>query len=221
MTDSGAIETKALLDSMRSGDVSLLSENLKGAAAKILTRMEIGQIEVQALEYQIDAACFADMSDYAQKSGEDVAVTFVKTQADLINLVMLLRVKKSKAGEATLKSALLPGGTVNPDKFILALEVADEQLISHLGLTRYKNIVSTGIDQVQKGGTFGLLERQCDDALLKLLRDKRYAREGVAPLMGYLLAKEREAQAVRLVVMSRRNDVPLAMTQERLRELYA
>ncbi len=221
LSDSGTIEPKKLLDAVAKDDVSLLSEYMQQTAALIIKSMASEQVEVQWMECAMDNACFADMNDYAIRSKESAAAEYVKTQADLLNLVTLFRVKKSQSGEHTLQQALLPGGSVALEKYVQALEKTDEQVIKVLGLQRYSKALSVGIESVQKNGAFGLLEKQCDDVLLKLLRDKRYDRDGIAPLMGYLLAKEREAQAVRLVYMCKNNNVPQSMTQERLRELYA
>ncbi len=201
--------------------MSLLPINMRQAAGEILLDIELGHAQVQKIECTMDAACFADMYDYAKKSGEDVAVTFVNMYADLQNLLMLLRVIRAQSDGYTLERALLPGGTVERERFIKALESGESSLLDSLGMKKYQRFLGAALDAVQKGGSFGLIERLCDDALLILLRDLRYYRDGMAPLLGYLLAKEREAQAVRLIVAAKMNNVPAAITQERLRELYA
>lgn len=221
LRDYGTIDPQKLCDSVQDNDLSLLPKNMRAAANDNLLDIELEHAQVQKIECTLDAACFADMYDYAQKSGEEVAVTFVNMYADLQNLLMLLRVRRAQSQEYSLERALLPGGTVKKETFIQALESGENDLLAFLGMRQYQRFLGSALDTFQKGGTFGLIERLCDDALLILLRDLRYHRDGVAPLLGYLLAKEREAQAVRLVIAAKMNNVPANVTQERLRELYA
>ncbi len=221
LRDYGTINPEKLCECMQDNDLSLLPQNMREAAEANLLDIEVGHAQVQKIECTLDAACFADMHAYAKKSGEPVVVTFVNMYADLQNLLMLLRVRRAQSDESALQRALLPGGTVELDKFIDALESGESELLNFLGMTRYQRLLGAALESVLQGDSFGLIERLCDDALLFLLRDLRYSRDGLAPLLGYLLAKEREAQAVRLIVAAKMNNVPVALTQERLRELYA
>jgi V/A-type H+-transporting ATPase subunit C len=221
LRDYGTINSDKLHDSVYKGDVSLLPPHMQKAASQALRRIELGHAEVQWVECLVDAACFADMADFAKQSGEPAAVQFVAVSADLTNVVTLLRIKATGGNIETLGRALLPGGTVDTARFVSQFDKGTESLLIHLGLRRYQSALGSGIDAADKDGSFGLLERQCDDILIRLMRQKRYDREGVAPLLSYLLAKEREAQAVRLLIVAKNNAVPQTVIQERLRELYA
>ena len=219
--DCGTIDPKKLLLAMSKGDVSMLSQNMKLAAQDIVSRLELGSVQVRHLECRMDNACFADMSEYAKKSGDGAAIALVQMQADLSNLLTLLRIRRSGGTKQMLEEALLPGGTVDSTGFMTALEGNAEDVLRLLGMPQYRSAILCGIERVQQDGSFGLLEKQCDDVILNYLKDRRYQRDGIAPLLGYLLAKEREAHAVRLIYICKRNGVPLPMMQERLRDLYA
>ena len=69
-------------------------------------------------------------------------------------------------------------------------------------------------------GKMSLLEKEADDYVMELFRKHRYEIFTIAPMIGYLLAKEREAQAVRILMVAKENGLPIDMVKERLREQY-
>lgn len=221
LSDRGTIPVEALAAAAQNQDYAVLPAHLREVAKRLDARIEGGFANVQEIECALDAACFADMADYAQKSGEQVAMQCVRVQADLLNLTTLLRLKKTQEGPEVLARALLPGGSVPHALYLSAMGVSEDALLHHLGLTQYQNELKAGLELYAQNGSLGLLERKSDDVVTHLLKQKRYERESIAPLIGYLIAKEREAQAVRLVIVAKMNDVPVHMAQERLRDLYA
>jgi V/A-type H+-transporting ATPase subunit C len=219
----GTIDAKTLQQAVREGDAAMLPSHMREAAQMVLERIDAQDqaVAVHWLECLLDAACFADMAAYAKNSGEDAAAEWVRARADLSNLVTLLRVKRADEGEEALVQALVPAGAVDAATFVAALDADEASLLTRLGLRVYEGALKPGLDALRQTGSFGLLERLCDDALTRMLRRRRYDREGIAPLLGYMLAKEREAQAVRLIYLCKRNGVPQPLIRERLREMYA
>ncbi|MGN0785593.1 MAG: V-type ATPase subunit, partial [Candidatus Aphodomorpha sp.] len=72
----------------------------------------------------------------------------------------------------------------------------------------------------QQTGSIGALEKQRDNYLLTLIRSHKYDMFSIYPILGYLLARDREAKAVRLIVTVKRNGLDDSVIQERLCELY-
>lgn len=221
LLDRGTLGIDALLAAVQNQDYAVLPAHLGQVARQLDARIEGGFGNVREIECLLDAACFADMADYARRSGQQVVVQCVQVQADLLNLITLLRIKRSQAGPEQLAGALLPGGSVPHALYLSAMGVSEDALLQHLGLTQYRDALAAGLELYARNGSLSLLERESDDVVTHLLQQRRYERESIAPLIGYLIAKEREAQAVRLVVVAKMNDVPMQMAQERLRDLYA
>ena len=141
-------------------------------------------------------------------------------QADLTNLKTFLRAKNTQHPQDILQNALVPGGSVKREAFYNAIGVMDDGLIKYLGLSKYDDVIAEGWIHYLKTGSASMLERDCDNYATKVLLEHKYEALTIVPLLGYLVAKEREAQAVRLVMVAKTNDVPIEMAQERLRGLY-
>ena len=64
------------------------------------------------------------------------------------------------------------------------------------------------------------LEKAADDYLISLFRPQRYDPYAIEVLIGWLLAHEREAGAVRLILAGKLNGFDEGLIRERLREAY-
>lgn len=202
------------------GAVEALPRHMAQAVERIHLRIESGTMDAQAVDYELDAACFADMEEAARQSNDLLVQTYVKAQADLLNLRTTLRLKKAGQSAKTLQNALVPGGSIEQAAFLSALMCSNEELYGKLGLRKYEKAVKQGLEQYSQTGSLALLEKQSDDYLMRLLHDKKYETLTMAPILGYLVGKEREAQAIRLLMVVKRNGAPQAIVEERLRELY-
>ncbi len=63
-------------------------------------------------------------------------------------------------------------------------------------------------------------ERWCDDQVMEQIRPAKTKPFGPEPLAGYLLARETEIQAVRILLSVKHNRLPADILRERLREMY-
>ena len=64
------------------------------------------------------------------------------------------------------------------------------------------------------------LELWCDNQLISYLRQARCITFGFAPVFGFLVGKQFEAQAVRMILSGLRHGVPAEALRERMRDLY-
>ena len=65
------------------------------------------------------------------------------------------------------------------------------------------------------------LEKISDNYLMELNKESKYVVFGPEPLFTYLVAKEREINAVRMIMVSKINNISSDKIRERLRETYA
>ena len=65
------------------------------------------------------------------------------------------------------------------------------------------------------------LEKIAENYLMELNRDSKYIVFGPEPLFTYLVAKEREINAIRMIMVSKINNISPDKVKERLRDTYA
>lgn len=220
LLNTGSISPEELEKAVESAEYRRLPKHMGEAFGRLATNLESGSVSPQEVDCRLDAACYLDMADAAKRSGEAVVMDYVTAQADLTNLRTFLRAKQTQHPQEILKNALVPGGSADREAFFNAVGMSDDGLIQYLGLSKYDDVIAEGWTHYQKTGSASMLERDCDDFITQMLLRHKYEALSVLPLLGYWIAKQREAQAVRLVMVAKTNDVPLEMAQERLRGLY-
>ena len=64
-------------------------------------------------------------------------------------------------------------------------------------------------------------ERECDNAMVKLVRDARKISLGPEPVFGYMFGRELEVRNLRIILSGKQSLIPEHEISERLRESYA
>ena len=64
------------------------------------------------------------------------------------------------------------------------------------------------------------IQKLCDDALIKYIKDAKYISVGIEPLVAYIAAKQMEIKSVRIVMAGKLAGISSELLRERLRETY-
>ena len=215
----GTIEPERFMKTIKEGDFSPLPSHMKEAAKELQSRMESGQLSPNTIDFMMDIACFQDMQSLAEQSGDALIQEAVQVQIDLTNVLMAVRVRKSAAAAEHLQRVIIPGGSISRQRLMESLKEPAENLTRSLLPSAY-SALDNGMQTYAQTGKMSLLEKEADDYVMELFRKHRYEIFTIAPMIGYLLAKEREAQAVRILMVAKENGLPIDMVKERLREQY-
>ena len=63
-------------------------------------------------------------------------------------------------------------------------------------------------------------EKWCDDYLTEVMRSQKWEPFGIGPIVAYILARENEMKAVRLILSAKINNLSEETVKERLRSMY-
>lgn len=164
------------------------------------------------------------------QSESQILKDFIKRLIDLYNIKTFLRINYQKKPTETLKANLIGGGYIPEAEFINSVRELHlkDQIFSN-GLNQfgkpwegdYRGLLKDGLVQVEKNGSFSILEHQIDEYLAGLLRPARYMFFGPEPVFGYCLAKENELKSLRLILLAKINNISAPQIQERLTLTYA
>lgn len=173
----------------------------------------------QRLDFALDRAYFAEMTDLAAATGSDYLKGYVSLLIDAANLRCLVRALRMKKGADFLKGILFPGGAVEP-KRLLAVAAADGAgLTDPYASGPLAQAADLGAAALG-GGSLTAFERACDDAVIHYLSKARYVPFGEAPVVGYLAAVESELTNLRILLSGRMAGLDAETIRERLRESY-
>ncbi len=216
----GLFEPSALERMVRSSEYDDLPECICAALYALESSFE-KKVDPVLISTALDSAYI----NFAYKNKSVFALEYFRALADFDNTLALLRLKAMGGSDINrFKELLLPAGNISHEKFLEAYtqapEAAGRFLSDALSVSSLRESFTRGFDAIARTGNISAFERERDNYLIGLAREGRYQTDTVAPIVGYLLAREQEARCVRLILTAKRNSLPDTVITERLRELY-
>ena len=190
------------------GDMAAAAEK----AAQLLA--ETGS--AQRSDCVLDRACFAQLEKQAADSRCDYLQRYVRATIDAANLRSLVRTERLHMDPGFLQEVLFEGGSVPVDTLRAGVGNGVAALFRSTAL---REAAEEG-EAAVKGGSLTAFEKACDNAVLKTAAGARQVPFGVEVALGYLIAKEAEWTAVRIVMAGRLAGLSADAIRERLRDAY-
>lgn len=217
--DLGTVAPKVVASMPEMGDFAALpAEMAKAAPAAMQAYEKTGN--PRAIDLIIDKACFADMLRCAMDSGEDFHVQSVRTQIDLVNLMICLRLVRMDAGEQgkmLLEQALLDGGLLDQQALLGAYSDGQTSVLYLLNRTPYEKL---GRLITESDGTAAAAERLVDDFRMEQLQKAKQTTFGAPVLTAYFYAQEYAAKNIRIVIAAKKAGLAPEIIHERIRTSY-
>ncbi len=217
--EGGLYTRERLSEAVENQQYGDLPEKLAGALNRMENRLKI-HFEPQIVSIECDCGYLAHAMETARDCREPFARQYFAALCDFNNVLTFLRMRAMGAPREDLRDTLLPAGGIAPQSLIDAYELPADALAKALADGVARSALNTGLTDMLVSGSIGRLERVRDDYLLSLVNDHRHDVLTIFPVVGYYLARDREARAVRLILTVKRNGLGDSVITERLRELY-
>ncbi len=217
LVEAGRFPAATLTEALSGGSFSSLPDGFANAvreAREILSTTHNPQLS----DFALDRAYFAEMLQLAQDTGSDFLVGYVQMLIDVANLRSLVRVLRMGKNEDYLKNVLFEGGTVAV-RSLLTAAANGSGLDAVYGVTPLAEAAEMGAAAIQ-GGSLTTFEKSCDNAVMNYVSAAKYVAFGEAPVVGYLVARDNEFTAVRIIMTGRLAGLSTDLIRERLREAY-
>lgn len=215
LMQGGAFDPAALARMVREADYEALPAPLAEALKGLDETFSHEAADPVRVSTALDGAYFR--MGYASKSA--FAAEYFKAKADFENALALLRLGAMGAPMERLAAALLPAGNIPEEMFLKAASLPAEQLGKALEEGPAGEALRRAVEAAQQSGPQAV-ERARDNYLIHLAERGRFDQDTVAPVVGYLLAREQEARCIRLILTAKRNGLPESIITERMRVLY-
>lgn len=167
----------------------------------------------------IDKALMEETIILAKKSGSKFLLEYFNTLFFYSNIKIAIRSSKTETSRDYLNQALCP------------LDGFKIQEVINSALKGYENLLNTlekfseyncdkAIEEYKNSPSD--FEKFIDNKLIKITKENcKRTSEGAEPLMGYLIACEREKQIINIIACSLRTNTDKEVLRERVREIYA
>ena len=172
----------------------------------------------QLADFVLDKACYGEMQQLAEESGEPFLQRYAALLTDSTNLKSAVRTFRMGKDAAFLHSVILPGGSVSAERITSA---SDKDAVAALFQNSPLEKAAALGAEAAEGGSMTAFELACDNAVNGFLRDAKLVGYGCEPLCAYLAAVEGETTAVRMILTGRLAGIAPETIRERLRDLYA
>lgn len=199
-----------------SGPLDRLPEPLGSLATRLMEKDAAGESPMTVLDASVDRAMFSALRAVARDSKSAFLAQMAATMIDLANLKTIVRA--SAAGlepEFVEQELLIEGGTVDTVELARIHRLSGAEAIAalerRLGLTGAP--LSSAEDEVE-------LDVVVDDALVAAVRRGRRPEPGADAVIAYVLAREAEAQVLRLALLGKLAGLDSAALHRRMRASF-
>lgn len=196
-----------------------LPAELNDALNALESKLRI-RTEPQMVSVLIDGGYLAHCLAVAETCKEPFVKQYFAALCDFDNVITFLRMRAMGAPKEELDDVLLPSGGIGKEALINAFEFSSDSLLRALSGSVAKDALLKGLNAMLSSGNIADLEKERDDYLLSLVNARRHDALSIFPIVGYYLARDREARAVRLILTAKRNGLDESVIAERLRALY-
>ncbi len=217
--DLGSVAAKTVADMPKTQDFALLPTAM-AQAAPLAMQAYVKTGNPRAIDLALDKACFADMLTCAKAGGEPYHIDLVRTQIDLVNIMICLRMIRMQAGEQgvlLLEQAMPEGGMLDKDKLIGLVTEGEQALIYYLAHSPYDKLANA---LRESDGTAASAERLADDYRMAMIRNAKSTTFGAPVLSAYFYAAEYAVKNIRIIIAAKRAGLDAKTIRERIRTSY-
>ena len=175
----------------------------------------------QRIDIIVDKHYFRNLSRLAKEIDVKVITDYVEGLIDFQNMITLFRVQKQKRDARFLEIVIFEGGTISKNKIVASINDNTDTILNKFKKEKLGTYLVKGLEAFSETKRLSELEKISDNYLMELNKESKYVVFGPEPLFTYLVAKEREINAVRMIMVSKINNISSDKIRERLRETYA
>lgn len=211
--NNGTVAPDTILNATKERDFSLLPHHLRDIAEKAMSVL-LQTSDGQQCDILIDQASLSAIRTAGRQSKNDMIDKYSELVVALANIKIAVRGNKTGKSAAFMKKAVVPCDTLNVDSLVNAASKSLDDLFEYLSLTSYRDAVN------EIKASFSAFEKWCDNQIMAHIKNQKSNPFTISPLAAYILARENEIKAVRIILSAKQNELSDNSVRERLRELY-
>ncbi|MDO5018114.1 MAG: V-type ATP synthase subunit C [Lagierella massiliensis] len=218
--DIGNFDFEELREDFESGDRTQLDSRYADVINKVYDDY-LDKKDPQLIDVYTDRAFFKDMKRISEKLDVKMFKQYVEDLIDFTNVKTLLRVQKQDVDINFLDEIIILGGTIDVEKFKANLYTKIDENSPLIKSARIYYYLKESIKDYNNTNSLSAFEKSMDDYIVSLIKEAKKVTFGPEVPFAYIMAKENEIKNLRIVLVSKNNNLPKNFIKERLRETYA
>jgi len=205
------VEPNLVAEAVKNVNFEDLPEFIKETAKKgyeLITKTGDGQL----FEIFVDKSELVTMYELAKVSKNDFLIKWSQLEILIANMKIAARcVGRNKD---FIENAVISVDGINVQKLIDASLASVQEVSAVISDFGYQKAAEALLI------SFAEFEKCCDNIKIDFIKKAKNSFFGFEPILAFLIGKEYELQALRIILSCKQNDVGVDIIRERLRELY-
>lgn len=219
LIDAGTIPLDNLKMMFRDEDYKEMPEILRGYVLKAFESYRNTE-DPQEIDIIMDKGMYRYMLEIAKNSRLEYLNKIVKLMIDVTNIKAFIRVKAQERGIEFFERVYIEDGKLELDLFATNFNNPLDSFVKKVSFTQHDKWVREGIEEYEKTGDLGRIEKSGDNYIIDYLRSAKFVSFGPEPIIAYILARENEIKVLRIILTGKKNEVHPDIIRERLRDTY-
>lgn len=174
----------------------------------------------QRIDILMDRFYFGHLYKLAKDLKIELFEDHVKDLIDFTNVSSAIRLKKQEKDLKFFEEVILENGNIDKDTIMMTVNDSVESMINRFRNSRIRKELAKGLEDYLETGRLSSFEKHMDNYLMNLNKSSKSVTFGPEPLFSYLVAKEMEIKILRIIMVSKLNNISPDAIRERLRDLY-
>ena len=204
---------KDLLRIIKDREYSALPQNMRSAAQEAMEAL-LHSGDGQLCDILIDRATMEAILQAGKEADDPMLKAYAELIVEVTNIKIAVRASKTGKSLDFMKRAMIPCGTLNIEKLMVAAVSGMDAIIDYLGSNSYGEAA-----EVLKE-SLSAFERWCDNRIIRSMQPQKMNPFSAGPLIAYVIARENEIKTVRIILTCKQNGLPEEAIRERIREMY-
>ncbi len=209
----GNISPELIEKAISEKDYSLLPENMQEAANTAMTAL-LQTGDGQLCDIIIDKATLSAIKEAGNNSKDKMISEYAEITVALSDIKIAVRGNALLKNAEFMKDAMAECETIDIDRLAFSASKSYEGMLSYIEQTPYKGAVEA------LNISYSEFEKWCDNLIMDKISVQKSNPFTIAPIAAYILARENEINAVRIILSGKANNLDNEIIKERLRELY-
>ena len=210
---NSTVDPSVLYDAMRKREYDSLPPEFADTAKQAMTVL-LETSDGQLCDMIVDKACSRHVAALGKESDNEIIRLYCELFTASADIKLAVRCALTHKSLDFIRRALAPCDTLDVQRLANAAALGCDDIIGYLGETRYKGAVEA------LSRSMSAFEKWCDDAVTAAMMTQKWEPFTIGPAVAYILARQNEIKAVRMILAAKISNLPEEIIKERLRMMY-
>ena len=206
-------DAQAIYKAIKSRDYGDLPEYLQEVAQDAMTTL-LQTSDGQLCDIIVDKACMEHVYRLGKESESDIIRLYCELFVVAADIKIAIRCANTKKKLDFIRRALAECDTLDVERLAQVACEGKDEVIAYLGTTEYRSAV----EAIET--SMSAFEKWCDDYMTNAMKPQKWEPFGIGPVVAYIIARQNEIKAVRMILSAKLNNLSENTIKERLRDMY-